>query len=117
MPTLIAGAVAVLVLYLLLQMYRAANRRLHRLSWRACCRYPDRHLRRRLAWLVAVRNRGFWQYRRDFLGPRFQALIGTELAGPLPISRYDARSRQRRAFGADHLWTPWRAPTGRIRSR
>ena len=99
MPTLIAGVVAVVLLYSLLQMFRAANpvvlaraikigggvvalavAAFTGMQGRTRGGDPARHLRRRTARLVAVRGVGFRQYRRD-VRRRRATLAGTGIRG------------------------------------
>ena len=106
MPTLIAGAVAVVVLYLLLQMFRAANPAVLARAVKivggvlslAVAAYTG--LRGELVVAIPLgifgagllgwspyRRVGLFQYRRHVR--RRTALIGTELAGALAIPRYE----------------------------
>ena len=106
MPTLIAGVVAVILLYSLLQMFRAANpvvlaRAIKivggvvALAVAAFTGADDldrpRHLRRGPARLVAVRCIRVWQFWRDIRRFWRAALAGSDFKGPLPVSRHDAR--------------------------
>ena len=120
MPTLIAGVVAVVVIYTLLQMFRAAN------PGRACARRQDRWRRRgagggglhracganwrwrsRSASSAPVCSAGRRSGRAGFsnIGGMFgggtQRSSRPDLEGALAVSRHDARSRQRRAVGPD----------------
>src|ERR1700681_2639996 len=82
MPTLIAGIVAVILLYSLLQMFRAANPVV-------------------LARAIKIGGGVVRQYRPDVRGLRHTTLAGTDVTGSLAVSRHDARSRQRRALRPD----------------
>jgi len=119
MPTLIAGAVAVILLYLLLQMFRSANpvvlARAIKDRRRRCgsggCRFTP-------ASRVSLR----WQFRRDLgagllgwspfgasgfgglsgmFGAGRATLAGPGVAGPFAVSRHEPRSRQRPALRPD----------------
>ena len=116
MPTLIAGAVAVIVLLFAAadvsrgqsgrararhqdrrRRGRARGGRLHRLEGRTGGGDPARDFRRRTARLDAVRATGFGNIGGLFSGVGDAALGRPDLAGPLAVSRDEARSRHRPA--------------------
>ena len=130
MPTLIAGVVAVIVLYSLLQMFRAANPVVLARAIKigggvvALAVAAFTGIKGELAVAIPLGifgagllgwspfgDVGFRQYRRDVRRLRRTTLAGTDVAGPLAVSRHDARSRQRRAFAA-RSW-PGRMPATR----
>ena len=122
MPTLIAGAVAVIVLYLLLQMFRAANPavlaralkvvggrgmpgdgRLYRLAGRVAVAIPLGIFGAGLLGWAPFGTTAFNNIGGFFSGFNTQRSAGQSLASPLAIPGDDARSRQRRA-GRGGLW-------------
>src|SRR5713101_4509350 len=70
----------------------ACGRSLYRRQGRARGGNPARHLRRGAARLVAVRDKWLRQYRRAVWRRKFATLAGTDVAGPIAVSRYDTRS-------------------------
>src|SRR5258708_37394092 len=68
------------------------GRSLHRRQGRARGGNPALHLRRGPARLVAIRNQWIPQYRRVVWRRKFATLAGTDVAGPIAVPRYDARS-------------------------
>src|SRR5215211_7610174 len=113
MPTLIAGVVAVVLLYLLLQMFRAAN--------------PVVLARgiKIVGGVIALAVAAFTGLRGELavaipLGIFGAGLLGWSpfgagLARPLAVSRHEPRSRQRRTVGPDRGRTECRALARRIR--
>ncbi len=120
MPTLIAGVVAVILLYSLLQMFRAANPVVLARAIKigggvvALAVAAFTGIKGELAVAVPLGifgagllgwspfgASGFANDRRDVPRRDRTALAGADLAGPLAVSRYDARSRQRRTAGPD----------------
>ena len=118
MATLIAGVVAVILLYSLLQMFRAANPVILARAIKigggvvALAVAAFTGLKGELAVAIPLGifgagllgwspfgAGGIQQYRRD-VRRRREAFGGTDLEGPLAVSRHDARSRQRRVSPA-----------------
>src|SRR6266516_3116950 len=108
MPTLIAGVVAIILLYALLQMFRAANPVVLARAIKigggvvALAVAAFTGVKGELAVAIplcifAAGLLGVWdirvrQYRRVVWRPRFATLAGTDVAGTIAVSRYDARS-------------------------
>jgi hypothetical protein len=117
MPTLIAGVVAVILLYMLLQMFRAANPVVLARAIKigggvvALAVAAFTGMKGELAvaipigifgaGLVAFRGLGLQQNRWDLRRITHATLAGTGVAGPLRVSRHEPRSRQRRTHGPD----------------
>ena len=120
MPTLIAGVVAVILLYSLLQMFRAANPVVLARAIKigggvvALAVAAFTGIKGELAVAIPLGifgagllgwspfgASGFGNIGGMFGGCEHAALAGTDLAGPLAVSRHDARSRQRRTLGPD----------------
>src|SRR6266567_5280213 len=79
----------------------ARGRRLYRYQGRTRGRNPAWHLWRGAIGLVAFWGFGVRQYRPDVRGLGDTTIDGAELEGPLAVSRYEPRSRQRRTLRPD----------------
>ena len=133
MPTLIAGVVAVVLLYLLLQMFRAANPVLLARGIKiaggvlALAVAAFTGLRGELAVAIPLGifgagllgwspfGPGSFSNIGGIFGGGAAALVGPGLARPLAVSRYESRSRQRRIVRPDRGRTECR-PLARRRS-
>ena len=127
MPTLIAGVVAVILLYSLLQMFRAANP----VVLARAIKIGGGMLALAVAAFTGIKGElavavplgifgagllgwspfgasGFGNIGGMFGGARRPTLAGTDVAGALAVSRHAARSRQRRTRAA-RSW-PGRTP-------
>ena len=127
MPTLIAGVVAVVLLYSLLQMFRAANPVMLARAIKigggvvALAVAAFTGLKGELAVAIPIGifgagllgwspfgASGFGNIGGMFCGRGRTTLDGADVAGPLAVSRHDARSRQRRTLRPDRGRAPCR---------